>query len=227
MAYIETEGSAVRVFYFVIIMCLMAQPAYADNIYTFMQFDCDESSNRLEIKEVRAADYDLKSLDEVPGVIRDLGLAYIGNDHGRTVLKAGQLPKTVASCSLTDPNGEKTEVTLSLMEIHFSRARGMCGAASGPVFNVVLNDTVLARLPSRKDRCFPRYNPLDIARLEYRSGKVGLCRGSNEQWARKPTPKVTWKGELCFYGTPEQIMTDRKENTGLEQELFGSIPSGE
>jgi len=197
----------VRIIYLAVIMCLTAQSAYADNIYTFMQFDCDESSNSLEIKEVRRADYDLKSLDEVPGVIKDLGIEHIRNEHGKMVLKTGQLPKTVGSCSLSHLKNEKIEITLSLTEIHSSRVKGLCAAASGPAYEVLLNNKAIARFPSKKDKCYPKFNPLDITRMDYSHGRVGICRVPDNTISNMQNLTARGDLELCLYGTPEEIIS--------------------
>lgn len=204
-------------------MCLSIQSARADSIYTFMQFDCDESNNTLEIKELHAADYpEFKSLDGESGVLKDLGIEYIQTEHG-TKVKDGQLPKTVGRCSLSNTKNETIDVSFSLKEIHLARVRGLCGAASGPVYEVLFNDTIVARFPSGKDQCYPKYNPLNIARLEYIRGRAGLCRVSDNLRSDTEKLRVSWEGELCFYGSPEKFINNRKERKGFEQELFENI----
>lgn len=212
-----------RIIYLAIIMCLTAQSAYADNIYTFMQFDCDESSNRLEIKKVYTADYDLKSLDKVPGVIKDLGIEYIRNEHGRTIVKTGQLPKVVGSCSLSNLKNEKIEITLSLTEIHSARVRGLCAAASGPAYEVLLSNKAIARFPSKKDRCYPKLNPLDITRMEYSRGVASLCRVPDNSSSNIQNLTVRWEGELCLDGTPEEIINNQDVIKDFQKELYDNI----
>lgn len=189
-----------------------------------MQFNCDASNNTLTIKKVRATDYpDFKSLDDVPGVLKeDLGIEYIHSEHN-TVVKDGQLPKTVASCNLSDAKNQKTVVTLSLSEVHIGRVRGLCGAASGPAYEVLIGDKIIARFASDKDQCYPIFNPLDINRMEYSWGRIGLCRVPENSSANIQNLSVRWEGELCLYGTPDAIIDNQEIMKGFEQELFDKI----
>lgn len=204
-------------------MCITAQSAHADNIYKFMQFNCDESKNTLEIKKVHATDYpEFKSLDEASGVIKDLGVEYTLTD-GISAVKEGQLPKSIANCSLQHPEKGIVEFTLSLTEIHLGKVRGLCAAASGPAYEVLLNNKVVARFQSEKDRCYYNFNPLDIARMEYSWGLVGLCRIPHNSSSNIQSLQVRFEGELCLYGTPEGIVENQQVMKNFEQELFDDI----
>ena len=207
-AQIERQGLGVRAIYLPIIIYLTAQSAYADNIYTFMQFDCDETANRLEIKEVYAQHFELTSIDDVPdvpGVIKDLGIEYVRNENGNRVLKKKQLPKTVGSCRLSDLKNEQIEITLTLTDIHTSRVKGLCAAASGPAFEIIFNNKAIARFPSAKDRCYQKHNPLDIARVEYSQGRLKVCRIPQSSLSSLQNLTVSRELELCVYRTPEGI----------------------
>ena len=213
-----------RIIYLTIIMCLSIQSSYADSIYTFMQFDCDTANNTIEIKEVYAEDYpEFESLNEVSGVLKkDSGIELISNEHGASI-NEGQLPKTKANCSLRNSKDDKLEVTLSLKDIHFARVRGLCAAATGPVHEVLLNNMLIARFPSGRDRCYPKFNPLDIIRMEYSHGVISLCRIPDYPSSRIQKLTVRWNGEICLSGTPEQIINNQDVMKDFQKELYDDI----
>ena len=155
---------------------------------------------------------------------KDLGIE-LNRTEGITIVKDGQLPKEIANCSLDNYEKEETvEFTLSLTELHLSTVRGLCAAASGTAYEVRLNNSVIARFPSRKDDCFPRLNPLNIDRMEYSWGRVGLCR----------VPDINilslngrFEGELCLYGKPEVITNNQEVMKKFEKNLFDYLALGE
>lgn len=204
-------------------MGFAVQSAAADSIYTFMQFNCDESKNTLEIKEVYATDYpEFKSLDEEPGIIKDLDIEYI-RTKGITAVKEGQLPKSIANCNLQNSNKGTIELTLSLTEVHLGKLRGLCAAASGAAYEVLLDSKAIARFPSKKDDCLPRLNPLNIDHMKYSGGRIGLCRIPDNSSSNIQNLSVRFEGELCLYGTPEVIANNQEVMKDFEQEVFDNL----
>lgn len=208
-----------RVLFAVSILWFSASTASADAFYKFIQFNCDETLKTLEITKVYAEDYpEFESLDHLSGVLKeDLGIEVDVTEYASTV-KPHQFPREIAKCSLSNSQNEKHEINLILSDYHPAKYRGQCSAASGPAYEIHINNQVVARFRSDKDWCFGRVSRLDIDRLKYSRGQIELCRTPENLNRYTRGFDVRW--DMCLYGPTETLFNDQDVMKEFERGLL-------
>lgn len=208
-----------RIQFTIFILWFSASTAYADAFSEFMQFNCDESRNLLNITKVYAEDYpEFESLDRLPGILKeDLSVEVDVTEYASTV-KPGQFPRTIATCRLSNAQKQKHEIALILSDFHPAKYRGQCSAASGPAYEVHINGQVIARFRSRKEGCFGKVSRLDIGRLKYSGGQIELCRTPENSNRYAHGFEVRW--DMCLNGQTETLLNNHDVMKEFERGLL-------